>query len=90
MACDHPDFAARVDVARLMDTGRFAADVRIKCVACGEPFRFLGLAAGLSPYEPRVSVDGLELRAPIEPQGTPKIASHAAFVVPPMPIKKES
>lgn len=90
VTCEHKDFAARVAVNRLEDTGRFTADVTIKCSECGEPFRFLGLAAGSSPYEPKVSVDGLELRAPIEPKGTPKLHSHAAFVMPPLAPKVDS
>lgn len=89
-ACGHLNFVARVAVNRLVDTGRYSADVRVNCVECGEPFRFLGVEAGLSPYAPMVSVDGLELRAPIEPQGVPKIASHAQFVMPPLRGKAES
>jgi hypothetical protein len=87
---DHKDFAAIVAVARLLDTGRFSAEIRVKCVECDEPFRFLGVGAGLSPYVPLTSLDGLELRAPIEPQGTPQLASHARFEMPPLPTKKES
>lgn len=87
MPCEHKVFGAYVAVNRLLDTGRFAADIRIECSECHEPFRFLGLGAGLSPYEPTVSIDGLELRAPIEPQGTPVLYSSARFVVPPLPPK---
>jgi hypothetical protein len=90
VSCEHKDFNARVSVNRLEDTGRFSADIRIQCAACKEPFRFLGVEAGSSPFEPKVSIDGLELRAPIEPQGTPKIASGAQFVMPPLPPKVDS
>lgn len=90
MNCAHKDFSAWVNVFRLEDTGRFSADIRIKCSECDEPFRFLGVPGGLSPYEPRVSIDGLELRAPIEPQGTPTLLSHVSFVIPPLPTKDES
>jgi len=65
MKCKHEQFEAHVDVNRLSDTGRFSADVRIKCVQCGEPFRFLGLPAGVDPDGPTVSVDGTEARMPI-------------------------
>ena len=78
--CLHLHFKARVDVARLSKkeggtvTG-FCADVSIVCADCGLPFRFVGLPAGSHHSEPRVSVDGTELRAPIEP------ATHKRFVL---------
>lgn len=81
--CDHADFAASVTVNRLEDTGRFVADVTIECARCGELFRFIGLPSGVSPYAPMVSVDGLELRAPIEPQIVPMLAERSTFTVPP-------
>lgn len=81
--CAHPDFEARVAVNRIEDTKRFSADVRIWCLACGEPFRFVGVNAGLSPYGPRVSVDGLELRTPIKPTGRGQLAARATFEVAP-------
>lgn len=67
--CDHPKFEAAVTVNRIVDTGRFAADVHVRCATCGVRFRWLGLEMGSHPTEPRVSVDGFELRAPIEPDG---------------------
>lgn len=90
-ACDHrhTDKQADISVGYMEDTGRFIADVKIAC-ACGEPFRFLGLKAGISWSEPLVSIDSLELHAPIEPQGTPRLMSHARFEMPPMPVKKET
>lgn len=90
MSCEHKDFRALVKVNRLEDTGRFSADITVWCAACAEPFRFLGVKAGSSPYEPMVSIDGLELRAPLEPQGTPQIQRGARFVVPPLPGERES
>ena len=67
--CDHPDFEAVVGVARIVDKGRFVAEVQVRCKSCGVRFRWLGLEMGLHPTEPRVSVDHFELRAPIEPDG---------------------
>jgi hypothetical protein len=83
-ACQHPDFAATVDVNRLSDVGAFSADVRIECSACHEPFVFVGsLPTGLSPAEPMLSADGQELRAPIQPAswGRAGIARYPAFRV---------
>ncbi|WP_439947213.1 hypothetical protein [Streptomyces sp. BBFR109] len=35
--------------------------------ACGEPFRWTGVQAGVSPRQPMCSVDETELRAPLRP-----------------------
>ncbi|MBR9764726.1 MAG: hypothetical protein GYB53_14660 [Rhodobacteraceae bacterium] len=67
MACKHTNFSASVKVVRLEDTGRFMAEVRIKCEVCGEPFQFLGLEAGLDMQGARVSIDGLEALMSIAP-----------------------
>jgi hypothetical protein len=88
--CKHQAFGVHADVHFMEDTGRFTADIRIECTQCEEPFRFLGLDPGWSPFEPMVSVTGLEMHVPIEPQGTPQIASGARFVMPPLPPKTDS
>jgi hypothetical protein len=78
MRCQHFKFEARVDVGRLSEkdggpvTG-YTADVRIKCAECGLPFRFIGAPFGYSRTEPMLSVDGLEMRAPIEPAHVPEL-----------------
>jgi hypothetical protein len=65
--CAHPDFEANVLVNRLEDVGRFSADIHVRCATCGVRFRWLGLEMGLDPARPMTSVDGFELRAPLEP-----------------------
>lgn len=67
--CDHRQFDATVTVNRLEDTGRFNADIRIKCVVCGTPFRFIGLPAGVDQNGAAVSIDGTEGRFAIAPKG---------------------
>jgi hypothetical protein len=79
--CTHENFEASISVIRLGGMGHFTTEISVRCEACGEPFRFLGVAAGSSPDEPKVSVDGLELRAPIEPRGM-RTESHARCEVP--------
>ncbi|POR42523.1 hypothetical protein [Methylobacterium sp. V23] len=69
-ACKHENFAAAVRVARLEDSGRFMAEIRISCTACGAPFQFLGLEPGLDLQGARVSIDGLEANIAIAPEGT--------------------
>jgi hypothetical protein len=73
-ACEHLDFAAEVDVNRIGtgDTAdgmprAYMADVRVRCADCGEPFRWVGVRAGLSFGKPMVSVDETELHAPLRP-----------------------
>lgn len=67
--CEHKNFKAKVDINRLQDSGRFMADVRVHCADCELPFEFLGLEPGLKMQGAAVSIDGLELRIAISPQG---------------------
>jgi hypothetical protein len=67
--CKHESFECDVNVNRLDDVGRFSADVRIRCVQCGTPFRFIGLPTGLDLNGASVSVDGTEGRFAIAPKG---------------------
>lgn len=67
--CAHEDFKANVNINRLEDTGRFSADVRIECVQCGVPMRFLGLPAGVDLEGASTSVDATEARLAIAPKG---------------------
>jgi len=77
MPCEHLNFAAQVNVARLTDgddgpvTG-YSADVEIICADCREQFVFIGLPGGYSPTEPMVSVDMTEARLPIRPSSEAK------------------
>lgn len=87
-ACAHEEFKASCDVGRLSEKdggpiNGYTVGVRIECVRCGVPFRFIGLAAGNHYAEPRVSVDGCELRAPIEPATHDVFAPHASYSMPP-------
>jgi hypothetical protein len=67
--CTHENYAAEVDENRLEDSGRFQADVRIKCANCGLPFRFIGLPAGLDLNGAATSPDATEARLAIAPKG---------------------
>jgi hypothetical protein len=83
--CPHESFQARVNVNRFEDTGRFMAEITVNCTICGEPFRFLGVPAGMSFERPMVSIDGLELRAPIEPEIEARLMTTASFQMPEIP-----
>ena len=70
--CPHNNFDATVEVNRLCDkpdgpVNAYAADIRIRCRDCDEPFRFIGVPAGLRPNRPTCSVDETELHTPIRP-----------------------
>lgn len=92
MTCEHHNFNCAVSINRLSHeeggpiTG-YSADICVTCSDCGLPFRFLGVPAGNDYTAPRVSVDGRELRAPLEPAVHEKFAASAAYVVPPDPKK---
>jgi len=72
MPCEHKQFAASVDVTRMSESEggaitAYMAEVHVQCAECGQPFRFKCSRVGLNPDEPAASVDGQELRCPIEP-----------------------
>lgn len=74
MSCEHMNFAATVGVGRLSkEEGgpitSYMADVRIRCADCGRPFQFLGLKPGIDTGGAAVSIDGLEARIALCPQG---------------------
>ncbi|WP_439392342.1 hypothetical protein ACRQ5Q_22365 [Bradyrhizobium sp. PMVTL-01] len=80
--CKHMNFAAQVNVARMEDTGQFMADITVRCSECNVPFQFLGMEAGIDTHGARVSVDGLEARIAICPQGArPNPLQRMAFNV---------
>lgn len=75
--CGHETFRADVQVGRLtkVEGGPpegFTAEIRIRCIDCGEPFIFMGLPSGVLPNEPAVSVDMQEARMPIRPLSAPE------------------
>ena len=67
--CKHNNFDATVKVARIEDSGRFMAEVQVKCADCGVPMQFMGLQPGLNFDGATVSLDGLEMSVGIHPQG---------------------
>lgn len=87
-ACEHKSFRATAKIGRLSHeeggpiTG-YSCNLTVKCEDCGLAFRFIGLEAGDHYAEPRVSVDGTELRAPIEPATHEKFAARASYTMPP-------
>lgn len=68
--CDHKNFTTQVNTTRLTDKGNvtgYTTDITIHCSDCLKPFQWIGVPMGYSAGQPMVSVDGLELRAPIKP-----------------------
>lgn len=79
MTCEHQNFHADVAVNRVVQVEggpprEFVADIRVKCVDCGLPFRWVGVPMGASYDQPMMSVDRHELRAPLEPDTVEAIA----------------
>ncbi len=77
--CQHENFAADVKVNRITrgeggPVGAFMADITVRCVDCNLPFRWIGVAAGMSYDRPMVGIDNRELRAPLEPDTAEAIA----------------
>lgn len=74
--CEHIDFVALVDVARITDgddgpVTAFHADVTIECAACHMPFCFRGMPMGLSHLGPTMSLDARTASLPIHPEDDP-------------------
>lgn len=76
MSCPHLNFTAQVGVHRLTAEGEepervtgYMAEVKIQCADCGRNMQFLGLEAGIDTGGAAVSVDGLEARLGLVPQG---------------------
>lgn len=88
--CKHTDHHVDVDVSYMEDSGHWIASFKLRCSQCNEPYRFLGLPAGMSFTHPTVSITGTELHVPMEPEGTPELHSHASFEMPPVVGDPES
>jgi len=67
----------------MLDTGRFVAEVRIICVQCREPFRFIGIEPGVSWDKPACSIDGIEALLPVEPEIEKRLFAGARYQMPP-------
>lgn len=86
--CAHESFHCQANVTRLSSvedgpiTG-YTVGIEITCTECGIPFRFIGLPAGNSFQQPMVSIDGTELRAPLEPAAHQKFHPRADYTMPP-------
>jgi hypothetical protein len=71
--CPHENFDALVGINRLLpgddstEPNGFSADITVRCTACGERFRWIGVPAGLNGGHPTVSVDEFTLHAPLRP-----------------------
>ncbi len=84
-ACEHHDFFAQVNIARIEDLTpiAFYADVTIKCTECNLPFHFVGVSDfGLSPDKPCLNPDSTELRCPIRPGQAEFMPERMSFGVP--------
>lgn len=67
--CEHKNFFAQVNVARIEDVQpmRFFADIEIKCSECNTPFHFIGVDEfGFSPDRPSLNADSLKICLPIK------------------------
>lgn len=51
----------------VMPVKGYSADVTIRCAQCDEPFRFIGMPAGLLPDRPACDPAETEARLPIRP-----------------------
>ena len=73
--CVHENFQAVANITRCTRSEEdstvvaYYCELTVKCTVCDKPFEFVGLQMGMSPGEPRCSVNGQEARMPIKPVG---------------------
>lgn len=67
MSCEHLNFRALVDCARIQGSAVWYADLSLECTDCGQKMRFVGFPKGLSPGEPMTNLTETELRIPFKP-----------------------
>lgn len=70
--CLHKNFSADVNVIRLIkpddrSIASFMTEITVRCSDCDEPFRWIGVQAGMMPSHPMCSIDETTLKAPIRP-----------------------
>lgn len=87
--CRHLEFGASCAIQRLVDTAQYVAELRVVCLHCHEPMRFLGLTPGLSFVEPSCSVDGLEALLPMQPEVEKRLFAGARYVMGPPPETRQ-
>jgi hypothetical protein len=86
--CQHEDFEAMVEVARITDgpdedVVGFAAEVTIVCAVCRRSMGFRGLTPGMPASEPGVTPDALTARLPlISPEELDTLGPLAAMQMP--------
>ena len=61
---------AVVRVVYIEDSGRFMAEIRIKCAECHRPFQFIGLPLGLNFGGAAMDPSGQEALLAIAPVGS--------------------
>ena len=73
--CEHEDFLVNADITRCTRSEEdqtivaYYCELKVTCKVCDKPFEFIGLPMGMSPGQPRCSVNGQEARMPIKPVG---------------------
>lgn len=75
--CGHYNFGVEAQCSRVLNQDKtevigYAADIKVLCMDCGEPFEWRSPTGGLSPDRPTISLDGRELRAPMRPASSPE------------------
>ena len=65
--CDHFEFKVNCQVARLEDVGKFQLEIKVHCIQCKMPFKFVGLKPGLDLEGAAMSIDALEASLSILP-----------------------
>ena len=79
--CMHPSHQITAQIDYMEDSKAWMAEMRVTCTACGTPFEFVGVSAGMRFDKPMCSVDAQELRIPIKPKGSKIMPGIVGFEV---------
>lgn len=79
--CDHFEFRAVVNVARIEGSALKYADITVSCAACGAPALFRGMSFGLSPDAACKSIDAKEARLPFVCEGDAYDGEQQGFII---------
>lgn len=66
--CEHVQFQATNHIERSEDGRQWTLRTSVRCVQCGEPFRFIGLPVGANAFGAACSQDAVEGRFAIRPR----------------------
>ena len=67
--CHHPELHIDLNHVCLVDSNTHYLEIKARCKVCGVRMQFQGAPLGLSPSQPTMALDGLEITIPMRGEG---------------------